>query len=47
MPSREKIVKRMTKNKKAIKTGPKGGKYYLSDNGNKVYVTSSKAGIGY
>jgi len=24
-----------------LKTGPRGGTYYKSDNGNKVYVTSS------
>ena len=47
MPSREKIVKRVTKKKYTIMTGPKGGKYYVSKNGNKVYVTSSKAGVGF
>jgi len=42
---RKKIVNRMTKKKGvAIQTGPKGGQYYITDRGNKVYVTKAKVG---
>jgi len=43
MSDSNKIKKRLVKNKKAIQVGPRGGKYYVSDNGNKVYVTK---GVG-
>ncbi|MDR9418863.1 hypothetical protein [Gracilimonas sp.] len=38
---RKKINKRLSKNRKSIRVGPRGGKYYISDNGNKVYVTKA------
>lgn len=41
MNSRKKIVKRIENKGVTLKTGPRGGTYYKSDNGNKVYVTSS------
>tara|TARA_B100000212_G_C27355109_1_gene525485 strand:- start:758 stop:895 length:138 start_codon:yes stop_codon:yes gene_type:complete len=43
--SRKKIVKRVIKSKRTLQTGPKGGTYYITDKGNKVYVT--KTGLKY
>ena len=45
MSTRKKIVKRVTKAKRTLHTGPNGGTYYLTDKGNKVYVT--KTGLKY
>ncbi len=45
MTTRKKITKRLTKSKKPLQTGPNGGTYYVTDRGNKVYV--SKTGIKY
>lgn len=38
---RKKVVKRVATKKYVIKEGPRGGKYYTTNNGSKVYITKS------